>query len=100
MAKNISMMRSALRAPCRILNDDDALDLFKKTLSLSQETHKFGFLQKKSSVSVAARARDVLSSLMQKNSPHKEQLELIEFGLKAKKVDFSKVHAALRVFAV
>jgi septal ring factor EnvC (AmiA/AmiB activator) len=82
---------AAISEAIKILNDDDALDLFKKTLSLSQETHKFGFLQKKSSVSVAARARDVLSSLMQKNSPHKQQLELIEFGLKAKKVDFTKV---------
>merc|ERR1719389_660249 len=86
---------AAISEAIKILNDDDALDLFKKTLSLSQETHKFGFLQKKSTVSVAARARDVLSSLMQKNSPHKEQLELIEFGLKAKKVDFSKVLAMI-----
>merc|ERR1719324_938202 len=62
---------AAISEAIKILNDDDALDLFKKTLSLSQETHKFGFLQKK--------------------SPHKQQLELIEFGLKAKKVDFTKV---------
>merc|ERR1719159_257884 len=86
---------AAISEAIKILNDDDALDLFKKTLSLSQETHKFGFLQKKSSVSVAARARDVLSSLMEKNSPHKQQLELIEFGLKAKKVDFTKVIAMI-----
>jgi len=87
---------AAISEAIKILNDDDALDLFKKTLSLSQETHKFGFLQKKSSVSVAARARDVLSSLMQKSQdPHRQQLELIEFGLKAKKVDFTKVIAMI-----
>ena len=54
-----------------------------------------GFLQKKSSVSVATRARDMVVSMLQKNSPHKSQLELIEFGLKAKKVDFSKVIAMI-----
>merc|ERR1719389_1486771 len=87
---------AAISEAIKVLNDDDALDLFKKTLSLSQETHKFGFLQKKSTVSVAARARDVLSSLMQKNQdPHRQQLELIEFGLKAKKVDFTKVIAMI-----
>jgi len=87
---------AAISEAIKILNDDDALDLFKKTLSLSQETHKFGFLQKKSSVSVAARARDVLSSIVQKSSdPHRQQLELIEFGLKAKKVDFTKVIAMI-----
>merc|ERR1719408_723811 len=53
-----------------------------------------GFLQKKSSVAVAARARDMVASMMKK-SPHKSQLELIEFGLKAKKVDFSKVIAMI-----
>merc|ERR1719389_587922 len=87
---------AAISEAIKILNDDDALDLFKKTLSLSQETHKFGFLQKKSSVSVAARARDVLSSLIKKSQdPHRQQLELIEFGLKAKKVDFTKVIAMI-----
>jgi len=91
--------RSAIRAQevaaiseaIKILNDDDALDLFKKTLSLTQETHKFGFLQKKSSVATVSRARDLVAALAQKSAPHKNQLELIEFSLKAKKVDFSKV---------
>jgi len=86
---------AAISEAIKILNDDDALDLFKKTLSLEQETHKFGFLQRRSSVAVAARARDMVAALAKKGSPHKSQLELIEFGLKAKKVDFSKVLAMI-----
>merc|ERR1719263_271424 len=54
-----------------------------------------GFLQKKSSVAVASRARDLVASLTRKSSPHKSQLELIEFSLKAKAVDFSKVIAMI-----
>jgi len=77
------------------LNDDDALDLFKKTLSLEQTTRKFGFLQKRSSASVVARARDLVSAMTVKGAPHKAQLELLEFSLKAKKVDFSKVLAMI-----
>merc|ERR1719171_3425895 len=76
---------AAISEAIKILNDDDALNLFKKTLSLSQETHKFGFLQKKSSVSVAARARDLVTSLLPKMPAHKSQLELIEFGLKRRR---------------
>merc|ERR1719389_1256995 len=86
---------AAISEAIKILNDDDALDLFKKTLSLEQETHKFGFLQRRSSVAVAARARDMVAALVKKASPHKSQLELIELGLKAKKVDFSKVLAMI-----
>merc|ERR1719337_154596 len=54
-----------------------------------------GFLQQKSSAAVASRARDLLASLTRKASPHKSQLELIEFSLKAKAVDFSKVIAMI-----
>merc|ERR1719247_967701 len=92
-----SKMRSeeiaAISEAIKILNDDDALDLFKKTLSLSQTS--MGFLQKKSSASVALRARKVLSTLRQKGAAHESQLALIEFSLKSKKVDFSKVVAMI-----
>merc|ERR1719331_3115218 len=77
-----SKMRSeeiaAISEAIKILNDDDALDLFKKTLSLSQTS--MGFLQKKSSMSVALRARKVLSTLRQKGAAHESQLALIEFS--------------------
>merc|ERR1719389_592303 len=86
---------AAISEAIKILNDDDALDLFKKTLSLEQTTRKFGFLQKRSSASVVARARDVVAAMTVKGAPHKAQLELLEFSLKAKKVDFSKVLAMI-----
>merc|ERR1719197_1857415 len=54
-----------------------------------------GFLQKKSSMAVALRARKVLSTLRQKGAAHESQLALIEFSLKSKKVDFSKVVAMI-----
>merc|ERR1719169_360170 len=54
-----------------------------------------GFMQRRSSVASAARARAMVAALAKKGSPHKSQLELIEFGLKAKKVDFSKVLAMI-----
>merc|ERR1719265_446437 len=85
---------SAISEAIKILNDYDALDLFKKTLSLEQTTRKFGFLQKKAGLSVASRAR-ALFATMDDNAPHKAQLGLIEFSLKAKKVDFSKVLAMI-----
>jgi len=68
--------------------------LFKKTLSLEQTTRKFGFLQKKAGLSVASRAR-ALFAVVDDNAPHKAQLGLIEFSLKAKQVDFSKVLAMI-----
>merc|ERR1719409_1310449 len=86
---------AAISEAIKILNDDDALDLFKKTLSLEQTTRKFGFLQKRSSASVVARARNMVAAMTRKGAPHKAQLELLEFSLKAKKVDFSKVLAMI-----
>jgi len=85
---------SAISETIKILNDDDALDLFKKTLSLEQTTRKFGFLQQKTSKSAVSRARSLLAAI-DATGPHKVQLGLIEFSLKAKKVDFSKVLAMI-----
>ena len=69
---------------------DLRLDLFKKTLALPQTS--MGFLQKKSSASATLKARRIMSAL-QKVGTHQTQLALIEYSLKAKAVDFSKVHA-------
>ena len=66
------------------------LDLFKKTLSLPQVS--MGFLQKKSSASATLKARRIMKAL-QKVGTHQTQLALIEYALKAKAVDFSKVLA-------
>merc|ERR1719198_2152395 len=51
---------SAIGEAIKVLNDDDALDLFKKTLSLSQTSSVF--LQSKSTTARAARARTVLAA--------------------------------------
>merc|ERR1719379_2695356 len=86
---------SAISEAIKVLNDDDALDLFKKTLSLSQTSKDMGFIQKTSASSNQLRARDVISSLMKKGSNHRGELALIQFGLKAKAVDFSKILAMI-----
>merc|ERR1719454_633732 len=81
---------SAISEAIKVLNDDDALDLFKKTLALPQTS--MGFLQKKSSDSVVLKARNILSSI---KGTHATQLALIQYSLKAKAVDFSKVLAMI-----
>merc|ERR1719478_903203 len=86
---------SAISEAIKVLNDDDALDLFKKTLSLSQTSKDMGFIQKASASSNQLRARDVISSLMKKGSNHRGELALIELGLKSKAVDFSKILAMI-----
>merc|ERR1719281_444269 len=91
---------AAISEAIKILNDDDALDLFKKTLALDQAprnvaSHSFGMLQLKVKKSPAARAHDMIEATLQKAGKHKAQLELIELSLKAKKVDFSKILAMI-----
>merc|ERR1719388_515593 len=58
---------AAISEAIKILNDDDALDLFKKTLSLSQRD-SMQFLQENSKSSTVARARAVITSLSRKYS--------------------------------
>merc|ERR1719161_772061 len=79
---------AAIGEAIKILNDDDALDLFKKTLSLSQSSTVL--LQQKSTAARALRARTVLAAAS-KTSSHATTLSLLEAQLKAKKVDFSKI---------
>merc|ERR1719267_97426 len=57
---------SAISEAIKVLNDDDALDLFKKTLSLTQTSKDMGFIQQKSSTSNVLRARDMVSAMMKK----------------------------------
>merc|ERR1719395_381257 len=84
---------SAISEAIKVLNDDDALDLFKKTLSLSQTSKDMGFIQKKSSSSNVLRARDMVKAIMKKGSMHHTELALIELGLRSRSVDFSKILA-------
>jgi len=79
---------AAVGMAVKVLNDDDALDIFKKTAFVQTE---YGFLQKASSHSKALRARTVLISLAQKSTSHQSQLSLMASLLKSKAVDFSKI---------
>merc|ERR1719253_586554 len=86
---------AAISETIDILNDDDALDLFKKTMSLKQGP-SMGFLQKKASLSATLKARHMLTQLAKAApSSHASQLDLIAYALKSKKADFSKVLAMI-----
>jgi chromosome segregation ATPase len=84
---------SAISQAIKVLNDDDALDLFKKTLALSQTSKEMGFIQQKSRSSNVLRARKMVSAMMKKGSMHHSELALIELGLRSRSVDFSKILA-------
>jgi septal ring factor EnvC (AmiA/AmiB activator) len=84
---------SAVSQAIKILNDDDALDLFKKTLSLSQSSIRF--LHTSATQAYALRASKALAAVASKDSKHAPQLALIQFALKAKAVDFSKILAQI-----
>merc|ERR1719487_1421279 len=81
---------SAISEAIKVLNDDDALDLFKKAVPSMLETG-MEFLQKSSKSSVALRAKGLLVSLMQTGRAHTTQLSLMAASLKSKSVDFSKI---------
>merc|ERR1719271_790096 len=53
------------------------------------------FIQQKTSTSNALRARAMVSSLLKKGSNHRAEIALIEFGMKSKAVDFSKILAMI-----
>merc|ERR550537_1237350 len=89
---------SAISEAIKVLNDDDALDLFKKTLALSQTSKDMGFIQQKSSTSNVLRARDMVSAMMKKRGAmHHTELALIELRLRSRSVDFSKILAMVDV---
>merc|ERR1719473_1351857 len=81
---------SAISEAIKVLNDDDALDLFKKTIPSMVQTG-MQFLQKSSKSSVALRAKGLLVSLMQTGRAHTTQLSLMASSLASKAVDFSKI---------
>merc|ERR1719171_3401917 len=86
---------SAISEAIKVLNDDDALDLFKKTLSLSQTSNNMGFIQKTSKSTTVLRARAMVHTLVKKGSRHRAELALLEFSMKSKAVDFSKIMAMI-----
>jgi len=77
----------ALADTIKILNDDDALELFKKTLPGSAS-----FMQlTKSSTAMKERAMEVLSAAKSHRKGDRQRLDFILLALRGKKVDFSKV---------
>jgi predicted nucleic acid-binding Zn-ribbon protein len=79
----------ALADTIKILNDDDALELFKKTLPAPSAS----FVQvAKSMAAVQARARSALQSVYgQANDGDRMGLDLISLALHGKKIGFDKV---------
>merc|ERR1712129_557552 len=85
----------ALTDTIKILNDDDALELFKKTLPSSAAS--FVQIQVKESVarsqalSAVQRALLMAKAGMAKNLPARPELDLIAMAIRGKKVGFEKV---------
>merc|ERR1740138_417435 len=83
---------AAISEAIKVLNDDDALDLFKKTLSLNQGPagSQFGFIQQHEAQH--NRAQQALQQLQASKVDQKNlQVQFLENALKAKQVDFGKV---------
>merc|ERR1719207_137498 len=78
----------AISEAIAILNDDDSLDLFKKT-AFTQKGMRF--LQRDAQLSVTRRARHLVMALVQTGRSHESTLTFIATALKSKKVDFSKI---------
>eukprot|EP00928_Gymnodinium_smaydae_P093694 TRINITY_DN779_c0_g2_i1.p1 TRINITY_DN779_c0_g2~~TRINITY_DN779_c0_g2_i1.p1 ORF type:complete len:709 (-),score=279.62 TRINITY_DN779_c0_g2_i1:98-2224(-) len=78
----------ALADTIKLLNDDDALDLFKKTLPSAASS----FLQMQTtSASMRFRALAVIKGAQHANRPARQQLAFIALALQGKKVGFTKV---------
>merc|ERR1719274_469672 len=85
---------SAISEAIKVLNDDDALDLFKKAVPAMVQTG-YNFMQKKSKSSIALRAKTIMMSLVQKSQAHATVFSLLTSALKSKSVDFSKITAQI-----
>jgi len=78
---------SAISEAIAILNDDDALDVFKKAMpsALVQESSGMAFLQSsRHTASKPLRAQAVLQSLVRMKSGHKTQLNLMLYAMSSK----------------
>lgn len=90
IVKTRSEELAALADTIKILNDDDALDLFKKTLPSAAAS----FMQIQVSAGAAkARALSALQQVLQPNRHRNVGVELIALALRGKKIGFEKVIA-------
>mmetsp|Transcript_115964 Transcript_115964/g.237110 ORF Transcript_115964/g.237110 Transcript_115964/m.237110 type:complete len:733 (-) Transcript_115964:88-2286(-) len=80
---------AALAETIKVLNDDDALDLFKKTLPGSASS--FMQLETRSATSVRMSARAQLQAVRRTIPGDRPRLDLIALALRGKKIGFSKV---------
>merc|ERR1719199_1662793 len=82
---------TAVGATIKILNDDDALDLFKKTLPSPGDA----FLQVSAKTSTRARAgmllKEAASASFKVAGKESPELQLVQLALKGKKVGFEKI---------
>merc|ERR1719253_183347 len=92
---------AAIGMTVKILNDDDALDLFKKTLSLRQSS----FLQTGTQESIRARARVLIKAAQENNAEHlgksssaQMMSQFMLMALSGKKAGFEKVVAMMDKF--
>lgn len=76
---------AALADTIKLLNDDDALELFKKTLPASGAS----FLQMQAGKQVRSRALDLVDRM--RASVHSPQLDFIALSLRGQKIGFEKV---------
>ena len=79
----------ALADTVKILNDDDALDLFKKTLPSASSSSFVQTLVSKDSM--RARAATEIMKVMKADGPNKARVDIIMMALKGKKIGFEKV---------
>merc|ERR1719443_2082588 len=78
---------AALADTIKILNDDDALELFKKTLPGASAS----FMQVQvTTKAMQSRALDIVDA-MKPHSNHRAQLDFISLALRGKKIGFEKV---------
>lgn len=90
IVKTRSEELAALADTIKILNDDDALELFKKTLPSAAAS----FMQIQVSAGAAkARALSALQQVLQPNRHRNVGVELIALALRGKKIGFEKVIA-------
>jgi len=83
---------AAISEAIKILNDDDALELFKKT-AFTQGGIRL--MQSTAEMSTTRRAERVLVSLAQKSTDHAAQLSFLAAALKSSSVDMGKVVAMI-----
>jgi len=76
----------ALADTIKMLNDDDALELFKKTLPGASSFMELKVSSKSMKAEALALLRDV-----QRNNPRRPELDFISLALRGKKIGFEKV---------